>query len=84
MGALAQELGCTQAQLALAWTLKNKDVSTALFGASKPVQVTDNLHSLAVLPKLTAEVLSRLESCMHTRPTPPFDWRAFAPGPPRR
>jgi len=32
---LSKELGCTQAQLALAWTLANKDVSTALCGFSK-------------------------------------------------
>jgi len=79
LGTLATELGCTQSQLALAWTLKSKDVSTALFGASKVAQIVDNVGALAVLPKLTAEVLARIEDFMKTRPEAPFDWRTMKP-----
>ena len=79
LGTLATELGCTQSQLALAWTLKSKDVSTALFGASKVAQIVDNVGALAVLPKLTAEVLARIEDFMKTRPEAPFDWRTMRP-----
>jgi aryl-alcohol dehydrogenase-like predicted oxidoreductase len=81
---MAVELGCTQSQLALAWTLKNKDVSTAVFGASKISQIEDNVGALAVLPKLTAEVLARIEDFMKTRPEAPFDWRTMSPFTPRR
>jgi voltage-dependent potassium channel beta subunit len=84
LGALAVELGCTQSQLALAWTLKNKDVSTAVFGASKISQIEDNVGALAVLPKLTAEVLARIEDFMKTKPEAPFDWRTMSPSTPRR
>ncbi len=84
LGALAAELGCTQSQLALAWTLKSKDVSTAVFGASKISQIEDNVGTLAVLPKLTAEVLARIEDFMKTRPEAPFDWRTMSPSIPRR
>ena len=84
MKSLADELGCTQAQLALAWTLKNPDVSTALFGARSLPQLEDNLQAIKVAKLLTTEVLEKIEGFMHTRPTPPFNWRAFAPAQPRR
>ena len=41
------------AQLALAWCLKNPNVSTVITGASKVSQVTENMKALDVLPKLT-------------------------------
>lgn len=84
LGALATELGCSQSQLALAWTLKNKDVSTAIFGASKVSQIEDNIGALVVMEKLTPEVLARIEGFMNTRPETQFDWRNMRPFPPRR
>lgn len=36
LGEIAKEIGCTQAQLAMAWVIKNKDVSTAITSASRP------------------------------------------------
>ncbi|PNW83810.1 hypothetical protein CHLRE_04g217916v5 [Chlamydomonas reinhardtii] len=58
---LAAELGCSPAQLALAWTLTNPRVSTTITGASKVEQVRDNMGALAVLPKLTPQLVQRLE-----------------------
>lgn len=84
LGALASELACTQAQLCLAWTIANKDVSTAIFGASKPDQVRENLGALDVLPKLTPEVLLRIEEILSNKPTPPLNWRTWTPQAPRR
>ena len=46
LGTLAGELDCTQSQLALAWAIKNPDVSTAIFGASRVEQVDDNLKAV--------------------------------------
>ncbi len=59
---LASDLGCTMAQLALAWCLKNPNVSTAITGATKPAQITENLKALDVLPKLTSEVMAKIEA----------------------
>lgn len=67
---LAQELGCTRAQLALAWCLKNPNVSTVITGASKPEQVVENMKALAVVPKLTGEVMERIETILDNRPEP--------------
>ena len=62
LGPMAQELGCTLAQLALAWCLKNPHVSTVITGASRPAQVTENMKALDVVPKLGAEVMARIDA----------------------
>jgi aryl-alcohol dehydrogenase-like predicted oxidoreductase len=59
---VAKELGCTPAQLAIAWCAKNPRVSTVITGASRVEQVHENMGALAVIPRLTDEVLARLES----------------------
>lgn len=65
---IARELGCTRAQLALAWCLKNPNVSSVITGATRASQVLENLKALEVAPKLTAEVLQRLEAVLQNRP----------------
>lgn len=62
LGALAAELGLSQATLALAWVLSNPKVSTALIGCSKISQLEANLEAVAALPRLTAPVCERLDS----------------------
>lgn len=59
---LAKELSCTRAQLALAWCLKNENVSTVLTGATRPEQVFENMKALEVVPKLTSEIMNQIES----------------------
>ncbi len=61
LGAVAQELGCSLAQLAIAWAARNPRVSTVITGASKRSQLNDNLGAVAVLPKLTPEVMARID-----------------------
>ena len=58
---VAKELGCTLAQLAIAWCAKNPHVSTVITGASRVEQVRENLKAVEVVPKLTAPVLERIE-----------------------
>jgi len=65
---LADELGCTMAQLALAWCLRNPNVSTIITGASKPEQVTENMKALEVAPKLTDGTMERIEAILANRP----------------
>ena len=60
LAALAQELGCTTAQLAIAWCLKNPRVSTVITGASRIGQVAENMRALEVAAKLTPEVMARI------------------------
>ena len=72
---IADELGCTMAQLALAWCLKNPNVSTVITGASKPEQVTENMKALEVVEKLDDDVMARLEEILDNKPEPEHDWR---------
>ena len=59
---IARELGCTMAQLSLAWCVRNPRVSTVITGASRPEQVTENMKALDVVPRLTADVLARIDA----------------------
>ena len=72
---LATELGCTLAQLALAWCLKNPNVSTAITGASRASQVTENMKAIDVLPKLTDDVMARIEAVLQNKPQAVEDFR---------
>ncbi|MBW2726658.1 MAG: aldo/keto reductase, partial [Deltaproteobacteria bacterium] len=58
---VAKDLGCTPAQLAIAWCAKNPHVSTVITGASRVEQVDENMGALDVIPLLTDEVMARLE-----------------------
>jgi len=58
---VAAELDCSLAQLAIAWAVRNPCVSTVIMGASRLSQLQDNLGALAVLPRLTPEVLARID-----------------------
>lgn len=84
MALLAKDLDCTQAQLALAWVIFNKDVTCALFGASKVSQVEDNLKAVEIYKKLTPELLEKIENIMETRPERKMNWKSWQQFPPRR
>ena len=84
LGGIAAELGCTQAQLSLAWVLKNKDVSLALFGASNLRQLEDNLGAVPVVKQLDQSILDRIEVLLANRPVPAMNFRTFSAGVPRR
>src|SRR5207245_8994783 len=53
---LAKELGCTMAQLALAWSLKHPQVSTVITGASRPEQVNENMKAAEVAGKIDSSL----------------------------
>jgi voltage-dependent potassium channel beta subunit len=72
---IAEELGCSLAQLALAWCLKNPNVSTVITGASRPEQVTENMQALDVVERLTPAVLERIETVLDNEPEPEEDNR---------
>jgi len=70
LGDYAKELGCSLAHLALAWLAIKPHTSTVILGASKPEQILDNLKALEVMPKLTPEVLDKLDVILGNKPTP--------------
>jgi voltage-dependent potassium channel beta subunit len=65
---LAAGLGISTAQLALAWCLKNPQVSTVIMGASRVAQVHENLKALEAVEKLTPEVMAAIETILGNRP----------------
>lgn len=71
---IAAKLETTLAVLALAWCLKNDNVSTVITGASRPSQVEENMTALAVAEKLTPDVLAEIEAAIQSKPNPPKDW----------
>jgi voltage-dependent potassium channel beta subunit len=61
LGDVAKDLGCTTAQLALAWCLRNPRVSTVITGASRVSQVEENLKAADIVLKLTPALLERID-----------------------
>ncbi|MEA3111187.1 MAG: hypothetical protein QOG58_986, partial [Caballeronia sp.] len=58
---VSDELGCSVAQLSLAWILLNPNVSTVITGASKVEQIHENMKAIDVVQKITPEVKQRIE-----------------------
>ncbi len=67
---IAEELGVTMPHLALAWCLKNPNVSTVITGASKVAQVEENMKALDVIPQLTDDVMEKIEAVLDNKPAP--------------
>jgi voltage-dependent potassium channel beta subunit len=61
LAGVANDLGISMANLALAWCLKNRHVSTVITGASRPEQVAQNLGALDHVGKLSPEILVRID-----------------------
>ncbi|XP_072219686.1 voltage-gated potassium channel subunit beta-2 isoform X1 [Leuresthes tenuis] len=65
---IAEKLGCTLPQLAIAWCLRNEGVSSVLLGSSNPSQLTENLGAIQVIPKVTAGIASDVDHILGNRP----------------
>ena len=65
---VAKELGCTMAQLAIAWCLKNPNVSTVITGASRKEQVVENMKALEVAQKLDADAMLAIDGILGNAP----------------
>ena len=68
---LAKDLDTSMPLLALAWCLKNENVSTVILGASKVSQLEENLKAASVTDKLTKEVMENIESILDNKPKLP-------------
>jgi len=68
LGEVANELNTSLATLSIAWCISNKNVTSAILGATKNEQLTENLKALDVLLKLNTEVLKQIDHIMQTKP----------------
>ncbi|XP_053993745.1 voltage-gated potassium channel subunit beta-2 isoform X1 [Hylaeus anthracinus] len=69
--ALAERLGCSFGQLAIAWSLKNESVQCLLLGASNIDQLYESLQSLQLIPKLNANIMTEIERILDNKPSRP-------------
>lgn len=67
---IAEDLGTTMPRLAIAWCLKNPNVSTVITGASKVSQVAENMKALDLVPQLTDDVMEKIEAVLGNKPEP--------------
>ncbi|KAF1316365.1 Voltage-gated potassium channel subunit beta, partial [Globisporangium splendens] len=89
MKAIADELGCSLAQFAIAWCASNKNVSTVILGASNVRQLEENLQANAFIDKITPEIKARVDEIVQFVPKIPqhdrfcilrkmsFRWQAY-------
>merc|ERR550525_825180 len=66
-----RELGGSVAQLSLAWCVMNPNVSTVILGATKVAQIEDNCKAMKLLPKITPEIMQKIEDVLANKPSPP-------------
>lgn len=71
LATVAADLDTTMPRLALAWCLKNPNVSSVITGASRVEQVVDNMKAIDLLPRLTDDVMVRIESILDNKPEQP-------------
>ncbi len=72
---VTKDLDITMPELALAWCLKNPNVSTVITGASKPEQVRQNMTAIDQVDKLTDEIMERIEEILDNKPKEEPDFR---------
>lgn len=66
--ALSRSLGVSMPALAIAWTIRNPHVTTAILGATREEQLEENLKALDVLPLLTPEIMTRIDEILGNKP----------------
>lgn len=65
---LSKELNVSMASLAIAWTIKNPNVTTAILGATRKEQLEENFKALETIKVLTPEVMERIEGILQNKP----------------
>lgn len=81
---LGKELGYSVSQLALAWVIRNPNVSTCIMGTSKIEQFEENIKALELADKIDSELEAKLDAILANAPEIEIDWRTFTPKEPRR
>ena len=67
----AREIGTKLSKMAVAWCLKNPDVSSVILGASRPEHLEETLSAAEILPLLTPEVMQTIEGILDNQPERP-------------
>lgn len=70
----AESLGCSVTQLAVAWCVKNPNVSTVLLGASSVAQLEENLGALRLVPQLSKAHMDAIEAILGNKPE---EWAGY-------
>lgn len=65
---IAEKLGVKMSVLALAWVLKNPNVSSLIMGSSSEAQVYENMQALATYKKLTPEIMDEIDEVLNNKP----------------
>ena len=65
---LAKEIGTTLPKMAIAWCLKNPDVSTVILGTSKVAQLKENLDALNWVDAISPDIEERIEEILGNKP----------------
>lgn len=65
---VAKELDASLATLAIAWCIRNPNVTTAILGATKESQLTENLGAIEVCAKLTSDIMDEIDGIMGSKP----------------
>jgi len=74
---LAKSLGFTQAQLALAWSIANKDVSTCILGFTRLEQVSENLVAIDLYKIWTPAIEKSVRDILKNEPEAVMDFRSW-------
>lgn len=82
--AIAEKLGFSLAQLAIAWCIKNTDVSTCILGVSSSKQILENIKALDLLELLTNDLEKEINLILGNAPLGEMDWLTFTRLPSRR
>ena len=73
LGEIAQSLNITMSQLALAWILRRKEISSAIIGATKPEHVTENVKASDV--ELSNDILNQIQKTLDNEPEWPLTYK---------
>ncbi|XP_071944186.1 voltage-gated potassium channel subunit beta-2-like isoform X2 [Antedon mediterranea] len=65
---IANRIGCTLPQLAIAWLLKNEQVNSVILGASNANQLYENIQALRVIKKLTPNMMLEIDKILGNKP----------------
>ena len=69
-----RRFGCSVGQLAIAWCVKNQNVSTVLLGATKPEQLVENLGAISVAKRMTTQDLADIDGILKNKPASYNGW----------
>jgi aryl-alcohol dehydrogenase-like predicted oxidoreductase len=65
---IAESLGMSMAQLAIAWCLKNQNISSIIVGTSNEDQLKENISSIGFVNNLTLEIMDDIEKILDNKP----------------